>query len=128
MISSYFCWCSLQVRECRLVGLIDMDHHNDHVIDKQAEYLNKLIRYGVAGFRLDAAKHMYPEDLERLYPHIDDLNTDWFPAGSKPMMLLEVIDQSQHNEVSAAWYTHLGRVTEFRYCQKIAQVGGLQFY
>ena len=27
------------------------------------DYLNKVIDWGVAGFRVDASKHMFPEDL-----------------------------------------------------------------
>ncbi len=102
-----------------------MNQKNPDTQNKQAAFMNKVIGYGVAGFRIDAAKHMYPEDLEILWSKLNDLPTQWFPGGSKPFMYLEVIDLNQYNEVAAAWYQHLGRVTEFRFCPKIYEVSGL---
>ncbi|WKY12334.1 hypothetical protein Q1695_003706 [Nippostrongylus brasiliensis] len=40
-----------QVRNCRLVGLVDLDQSRRSVRMKIVGYLNKLIAYGVAGFR-----------------------------------------------------------------------------
>ena len=37
-----------------------------------------MIGYGVAGFRIDAGKHLWPEDIEELESRLDDLNTEWF--------------------------------------------------
>lgn len=47
-----------QVRNCELLGLPDLNQGNEHVRTKIAEFLNKLIDLGVAGFRVDAMKHM----------------------------------------------------------------------
>lgn len=52
-----------QVRNCELVGLPDLDQSNEEVRSRAVEFLNKLIDIGVAGFRFDAAKHMWPADL-----------------------------------------------------------------
>ncbi|RXN25829.1 pancreatic alpha-amylase-like protein [Labeo rohita] len=49
-----------QVRNCRLVGLLDLALEKDYVRGKVADYMNKLIDMGVAGFRVDACKHMWP--------------------------------------------------------------------
>ena len=46
------------VRDCYLVGLSDLYGATDHVRDMVAGYFNDLIDMGVAGFRVDAAKHM----------------------------------------------------------------------
>lgn len=54
----------LKVRNCRLVGLIDLNQGKEYVRDKISEYMNHLIDLGVAGFRIDAAKHMWPADLK----------------------------------------------------------------
>jgi len=54
------------VRNCRLVGLPDLFLSKDYVSDRVAEYMNHLIDLGVAGFRVDAAKHMWPNDLNKL--------------------------------------------------------------
>lgn len=57
------------------------------------EYLNHLVDLGVAGFRIDAAKHMYPEDLAKIYKAVKDLNTTFgFSKGSRPFIYQEVID------------------------------------
>lgn len=56
-------------------------------------FLNKLVSLGAAGFRVDAAKHMWPEDLEAIFSQIDDLNTNFgFAEGSRPYIYQEVID------------------------------------
>jgi len=55
-----------QVRNCKLVSLPDLLLSKDYVSDRVAEYMNHLIDLGVAGFRVDAAKHMWPNDLNKL--------------------------------------------------------------
>ena len=57
---------SSQVRNCDLLGLRDLDYSQSYVLNKVAAYLNKLIDLGVAGFRVDAAKHMWPDDISAL--------------------------------------------------------------
>lgn len=47
-----------EVRNCRLEEMPDLNQSKESVQDKIAEYLNRLISYGVAGFRVDAVKHM----------------------------------------------------------------------
>lgn len=49
------------VRNCYLVGLTDLYGATDYVRQSVAGYFNKLVDIGVAGFRVDAAKHMWPE-------------------------------------------------------------------
>lgn len=40
-----------QVRNCRLSGLNDLNQGTDYVRGKIVDYFNKLVSYGVAGFR-----------------------------------------------------------------------------
>jgi alpha-amylase len=47
-----------QIRNCELLGLPDLDQSQPYVQEKIAEFLNHLIDLGVAGFRVDAMKHM----------------------------------------------------------------------
>lgn len=55
--------------------------------------MNHLIDLGVAGFRIDAAKHMYPKDLAEIYKALKNLNTEFgFPANSRPYIYQEIID------------------------------------
>ena len=41
----------VQVRNCRLVGLLDLNQGHDFVRQKVVEYMNSLIDMGVVGFR-----------------------------------------------------------------------------
>lgn len=66
-----------QVRSCRLVGLPDLATGNENVRNKVAEYFNRLIDMGVAGFRIDAAKHMFPEDLSAIYSRLKDARAEY---------------------------------------------------
>ncbi|XP_058491554.1 alpha-amylase-like [Solea solea] len=110
-----------QVRDCRLVSLLDLALEKDYVRGKVAEFLNSLIDMGVAGFRVDACKHMWPGDLADIYGRLHDLNTKWFSGGSKPFIFQEVIDLG-HEAISAREYFYLGRVTEFKYGAKLGTV------
>nr|Q9NJP0.2 RecName: Full=Alpha-amylase-related protein; Flags: Precursor [Drosophila elegans]AAF25712.2 putative amylase-related protein [Drosophila elegans] len=108
-----------QVQQCELVGLKDLDQSSDWVRSKLIEFLDHLIELGVAGFRVDAAKHMASEDLEYIYRSLSDLNTDHgFPHNARPFIFQEVIDHG-HETVSRDEYKDLGAVTEFRFSEEI---------
>jgi alpha-amylase len=46
----------VSIRDCWLIGLPDLNQKNKRVSDAQIELLNRMINYGVGGFRIDAAK------------------------------------------------------------------------
>nr|AIZ77504.1 alpha-amylase [Platynereis dumerilii] len=98
-----------QVRNCRLVGLLDLALGNNYVRGKVIDYMKDLTNIGVAGFRVDAVKHMWPGDLQAIYGSVGDV----FYAN-------EVIDLGGE-AVGVGDYLHLGRVTEFRYCNFMGQ-------
>jgi len=52
--------------------------------------MNQLIDVGVAGFRIDAAKHMWPRDIDAILDSLHLLNTRWFPANTTPYVYQEV--------------------------------------
>uniref|UniRef100_A0A671YAA3 Alpha-amylase n=1 Tax=Sparus aurata TaxID=8175 RepID=A0A671YAA3_SPAAU len=110
-----------QVRDCRLVGLLDLALEKDYVRGKVANFMNKLIDMGVAGFRVDACKHMWPGDLSAVYGRLHNLNTKWFPGGSRPFIFQEVIDLGGE-PITSKEYFHLGRVTEFKHSAKLGTV------
>uniref|UniRef100_A0AAR2JY35 alpha-amylase n=1 Tax=Pygocentrus nattereri TaxID=42514 RepID=A0AAR2JY35_PYGNA len=110
-----------QVRDCQLVGLLDLAMEKDSVRGKVAEYMNKLIDMGVAGFRMDACKHMWPGDLSAVYDRLHNLSTKWFSSGLKPFIYQEVIDLGGE-PIKASEYFGLGRVTEFKYSAKLGTV------
>lgn len=91
-------YCSLDwnsatsIRDCWLIGLPDLNLKHQHVRDSQIALLNHLIDLGVAGFRLDAMKHMWPADLEYILSRMKNLNTNYgFPANTRPFVVGEVI-------------------------------------
>ncbi|XP_054088895.1 alpha-amylase 2-like [Zeugodacus cucurbitae] len=110
-----------QVRNCELVGLKDLDQSKSWVQDRILDFLNKLINLGVAGFRVDAAKHMWPSDLKNIYNRLNNLNTEHgFAGGSRPFIYQEVIDLGGE-AISKYEYTDLGVVTEFRHSAAIGR-------
>ncbi|KAM5148861.1 pancreatic alpha-amylase-like [Mantella aurantiaca] len=110
-----------QVRDCQLVSLLDLALEKEYVRTKIVDYLNYLIDIGVAGFRLDATKHMWPGDILAITRKLNNLNTQWFPNGSQPFIYQEVIDLGGE-AISANEYFSIGRVTEFKYGTKLGKV------
>uniref|UniRef100_A0A0P4W0X7 Alpha-amylase n=1 Tax=Scylla olivacea TaxID=85551 RepID=A0A0P4W0X7_SCYOL len=103
-----------QVRNCKLVGLNDLNQGSDYVRGKIKDYLNTLVGYGVAGFRVDASKHMWPGDMKVIFDSVNNLPTKYFKAGSRPFVFQEVIDLGGE-AISSMEYVGIGRVTEFKY-------------
>lgn len=116
----------IQVRNCELLGLPDLNQGHEWVRTKIADFLNHLIELGVAGFRVDAMKHMWPGDLEVIWGRLNNLNTNHgFAANSRPFVVGEVIGGADGSEgFYASDYFGLGTVTEFRFSQEISRVFG----
>ncbi|NWX87283.1 AMYP amylase, partial [Nothoprocta ornata] len=110
-----------QIRNCRLSGLLDLAMEKDYVRSKVADYLNHLIDIGVAGFRIDAAKHMWPGDIKGFLDKLHNLNTKWFSSGARPFIFQEVIDLGGEPVTGSQYYGN-GRVTEFKYGAKLGTV------
>jgi len=88
----------VQVRNCELVGLHDLNHSHPYVRDKITTLLNHLIDLGVAGFRLDADKHMWPNEVKMMMESMKPLNTKYgFAPNTKPFVYQEVIDLGENN-------------------------------
>ena len=49
-----------------LTGLVDLNTELDHVQERIAAYMTDLIGIGITGFRIDAAKHIKPDDLVQI--------------------------------------------------------------
>ncbi|XP_013119376.2 alpha-amylase B [Stomoxys calcitrans] len=113
---------AVQVRNCQLVTLADLNQTVPHVRDMIVNYMNKLIDLGVAGFRIDAAKHMWPEDLQAIYGRLKMLPTSFgFPTNSKAYICQEVIDLGGE-AVKKTDYNDLAAVTEFQFSRDIGLV------
>ncbi|GLV35221.1 Amylase proximal [Carabus blaptoides fortunei] len=110
-----------EVRNCELFGMHDLNQGSEYVRGKIIEILNHLIDLGVAGFRVDAVKHMWPVDLQAIFSRINNLNTDHgFATNSRPLIFQEVIDLGSE-PISKHEYTHIGRVTEFKHSAEIGR-------
>lgn len=93
-----------EVQNCQLGTLDDLDTAKPAVQEKIATYLNDLLHLGVAGFRIDAAKHMSPDDIQEILGRVD----------GAPLVYQEVIDRGGE-PINAMDYVRNGMVTEFKY-------------
>ncbi|MGA2383282.1 MAG: alpha-amylase family protein [Gemmatimonadales bacterium] len=59
------------VQDCELLSLPDLNTELTRVRDSIAGYLTKLARLGVAGFRIDAAKHIQQVSLDDIFAIVD---------------------------------------------------------
>jgi len=97
------------VQYCDLVGLPDLCTECDYVQNTVANYINTMSGYGIAGFRVDAAKHMASGDLGNM---LGKVNSNLF-------RFHEVIGGSGE-AVSPTEYTSIGHVTEFNFFRQLA--------
>ena len=63
------------VQDCELLSLPDLDTEQPYVRKTLAGYLIKLARLGVAGFRIDAAKHIQQVSLDSIFRIADSTLT-----------------------------------------------------
>ncbi|HEU5219889.1 MAG TPA: alpha-amylase family protein [Gemmatimonadales bacterium] len=59
------------VQDCELFSLPDLNTSRTNVRQKIADYLLMLARLGVAGFRIDAAKHIQQADLDDILSRVN---------------------------------------------------------
>lgn len=97
-----------QVQTCELLGLSDLDQRQKNVQNQILGYLNDLLSLGVAGFRIDAAKHIYAPDLKVI---IDQLPPD-------TRIIHEVI-RGGGEPVQPEQYLDSGDVWEFDYARNM---------
>jgi alpha-amylase len=105
------------VRRCELEGLADLNTGSPSVQAKIAGYLSSLVDLGVAGFRIDAGKHMAPEDIDAILTLVHQ----HAGAGHLPFVFLEVIDNGGE-AIHASDYLAVGAasgqavsITDFQY-------------
>lgn len=96
------------VQYCDLQGLPDLCTGCPGVQDKMASYLSHLQDLGVAGVRLDAAKHIPKEDLANIFAKVKG-------GASSLFKYVEVSKASSKDVVSEDLYVDVADVTEFNY-------------
>ena len=119
------------VQDCELFTLPDLDTGSPAVRQKLADYLIALARLGVAGFRVDAAKHIQQVELDDIF---DRVNTT-LAAESRPLpyVFLEVSGGSGEAVGEADYYgigygtggaTDITEFTVTGLADKFRKVGG----
>ncbi|XP_065082969.1 alpha-amylase 4N-like [Ochlerotatus camptorhynchus] len=110
-----------EVRNCLLDDLPDLNQGLARVRQRMIDFLNKLIRIGVTGFYIHAAKNIWPHDLRAIYTNLENLTTTGISPGSRPFIYHDIADfdegGSRKNE-----YTLMGMATEYRFAYDIADV------
>ncbi len=113
------------VQLCELVGLADLRTEDDGVRSRIAAYLIALHAEGVAGFRIDAAKHMQPRDIDAIVSQVNAAALAAAPPRALPYFFLEVINNAGE-AVTAQQYFGVGYasggaadVTDFQYGYRI---------
>ncbi|GAB3228966.1 carbohydrate-binding module family 20 domain-containing protein [Glycomyces halotolerans] len=97
-----------QVQTCHLVGLNDLDTGSAYVQGRIADYLNDLISLGVAGFRIDAAKHIDAGELGAILSRVH----------GDPYIVQEVIE-ADGEPITDAEYAPNGDVHVFDYARDL---------
>lgn len=96
------------VWDCGLYGMPDLNTGASYPQDYVANYMKRLTSWGVAGFRIDAAKHIRPSELDTI-----------MAKANRPWAFLEVIGASGE-AVQPSQYTYIAPVTEFKYGTDVA--------
>ncbi len=97
-----------EVQRCELVNLADLDTASPTVRATIAAYLNDLVSLGVAGFRIDAAKHMPAEDIAAIVAEL--------PEGTR---ILQEVIRGQGEPITPEQYTGNGEVFEFGFARSV---------
>ncbi|MDX2411098.1 MAG: alpha-amylase family protein [Woeseiaceae bacterium] len=93
-----------EVQNCQLGTLDDLDTGKPAVQAKIAAYLNDLLSLGVAGFRMDAVKHVAHDEVTEILQQVE----------GDPFVFQEVIDHGGE-PIDATNYIENGMVTEFKF-------------
>ncbi len=102
-----------EVQNCQLLGLSDLDTGDPDVQDQIVRYMNELVDLGVAGFRVDAAKHIPEGDMGEIVDRLNEV-----PAfGGTPHLYHEVYGD---DTIPYTAYTPYGQVTNFDYMRDVA--------
>jgi len=95
-----------EVQNCELVGLSDLATEFEPVRTRIADYLIALNALGIAGYRVDAAKHVPAADLEAIFTKVNNAAT---AAGrTRPYVFLEIIYGAGGDAVTPLQYYGVG--------------------
>jgi len=104
-----------EIQNCELANLADLNTDRDDVRDRLRNYFQSLLDIGVAGFRIDAAKHIPASDINAILSGLS------LPNGGRPYVFQEVIE-AINEPIKAFEYTPNGDVTEFGYSRRVGEI------
>jgi alpha-amylase len=93
-----------EVQYCDLVGLNDLKTGSEYVRQKIADYMNDLIGMGVAGFRIDASKHIPTQDIAAIKSKLN-----------QSVYIFQEVIGAPGEPIQPGEYTQNGDVTEFNF-------------
>ena len=99
-----------ELHNCELVNLADLATDQPDVRERLAAFLNDLLSVGVAGFRLDAAKHMPAADIAAILAQVD----------GDPYIFQEIIADDS-GPLDRSEYIDNGSLTEFGYAPRLQE-------
>ncbi|NJN88353.1 MAG: ATPase [Leptolyngbyaceae cyanobacterium SL_7_1] len=102
------------VTRCELSGLPDLNTRSQHVQRRIVTYLQDLVSVGVAGFRIDAAKHIHTTELGAILDRLTQI------VEPDPYVYQEVIDPGYEAVKKSEYYAN-GDVSEFEYGRLVSQ-------
>lgn len=106
-----------EVQEGRLNGMWDFDTSSKKVQDIQSDYLAKLYRLGVRGFRMDATKHINSDDMTAIK---EQMATKIGVPAKDIFWIQEVIGNgSEAAGIQPSNYFDTGTVTQFNYVSRL---------
>lgn len=104
------------VQNCELSDLADLKTEDTYVRNRIRTYLSDLLSLGVDGFRIDAAKHIPPADLQAILSGLTRT-----PEGTAPYVVQEVIEASGE-PIQGSEYFATGDVNEFQYGSEMYRI------
>ena len=102
-----------EVQNCELLNLADLDTGSSKVQGLIAAYLNDMLSLGVAGFRIDASKHIDTNELKAILGRTNNRTN-----GDRPYIYQEVIEGAGE-PITPSEYFQNGDVSEFKYSTRL---------
>jgi alpha-amylase len=102
------------VTQCELVGLADLDTSSPRVQAILVDYMSELVDMGVAGFRIDAAKHIRNEELRQILEKLRDRHPE-------PLYIYQEVIDPGTEAIRKQDYYDSGNVIDFKYGRFIAE-------
>lgn len=101
----------------RLVGLLDLDTSKQNVRETLGKYFAHLLELGVAGFRIDAVKHISPIDMAAI--KAEAARASGKSANDIWWMQETIGDPSEAKEIQPDQHLKEGDVNEFQYSYRL---------